>query len=535
MNGVSDGCAGREKSVDSGGGRQAQQRRSKGTNSHTTKTMMTTTSTLQNGEELLRTVQLNLDLIYSNRATEEQRTAAYNEEGAANVSQFVESVKLSDESLAIGSHLARPAPEHSYQTRFFGFTLIEFTIKYKWNAFTNSPPDQERLKSILGQLMINGTIPEDPSFIKEKAAAVFVEAVKRLWPFHWQDLDTSLLGMFSRSEKLGKSTESDSVFLYYKDLEFEDEDSFGQSSSGKNQTCYEIIRNITAMLPSLTITWVEGIVTEGFRKILSEQGVSALVDAENDVNATIFEHVSKKLSNYDNGDDMESVNNQISGVKVRLCNNLLCINTENASILRYMLSYFALFSDILSQSPDIFLKVLQRMFVTASFTYPEERDFIARGVLLREDTRVVRNKAINNLIKLATSLPNELATIYPDLYSFILPMLNGNELLNSEKHKFVEFLLTVINGSSIPTEQKVNTLQVLLDPYLQEIRNIDDQMFSSPNAFMQFMGFQEVYNDLNVHTNSESTLSKVKMQASKSRQTKVDPLVTFAYLPFTPS
>jgi hypothetical protein len=89
-------------------------------------------------------------------------------------------------------------------------------------------------------------------------------------------------------------------------------------------------------------------------------------------------------------------------------------------------------------------------------------------------------------------------------------MLQGNDILDVEKDRLVQFLLSVLyvsfrfvmkcysltllqrNGSKAPLEARLEALNTLLTPYLKEFEATDEQIFASPQAFLTFLGLEDV-------------------------------------------
>ncbi|KAJ3314111.1 Exportin-5 [Blyttiomyces sp. JEL0837] len=99
--------------------------------------------------------------------------------------------------------------------RFFGVSLIEYAVKYKWSSQISDVAEVEMVKEVIKEVLSTATqvATEEEHYMKEKIAKVFVEAAKKLWPLSWMDMDSYLHQLYCQSVK-----HKELVLLIFKSL-----------------------------------------------------------------------------------------------------------------------------------------------------------------------------------------------------------------------------------------------------------------------------------------------------------------------------
>ena len=111
-----------------------------------------------------------LEVVYNPKSTNEERR---------KVQAFLETIKLNDESPFWGYQLALPENNGSnYIVRYFGLTLLQGSIRYKFHTFDSTKVSA--LKNWVIELA-NKVLDNDPHYIKEKIAFLWVALAKRIW------------------------------------------------------------------------------------------------------------------------------------------------------------------------------------------------------------------------------------------------------------------------------------------------------------------------------------------------------------------
>lgn len=112
-----------------------------------------------------------------------------------NASQFLEEIKLDKEAPYHGFGLAstktRPAV-----VRHFGLSLLDHAIRHRWVDYT---PDQHAALRDWILRLSGGVSADDPLYIRNKVAEIWVEVAKRSWVLDWMNMDDSLVRLWDGS------------------------------------------------------------------------------------------------------------------------------------------------------------------------------------------------------------------------------------------------------------------------------------------------------------------------------------------------
>ena len=151
-----------------------------------------------------------LELVYDAHTSNEDRQDA---------SQYLEQIKAQDEApyhgyvLASNKSLA-PAVRH------YGLSLLEHAIRHRWTQYTAQQSGTLRDWVLKLALSVAG---DDPLFIRNKIAQLWVEIAKRSWVLDWMDMDELLVKIWSGS-------------IVQKELVLEILETLSENSFGKEDT-----------------------------------------------------------------------------------------------------------------------------------------------------------------------------------------------------------------------------------------------------------------------------------------------------------
>ncbi|MCJ1432586.1 hypothetical protein MMC27_001943 [Xylographa pallens] len=127
-----------------------------------------------------------LELIYDPRSSNEHRQDA---------SQYLEQIKAQDQAPNHGYILAANR-SHPPVIRHYGLSLLEDAIRHRWPGYT--PKQSLALREWVVKLA-QGIAQEDPVFIRNKIAQLWVEIATRSWVLDWMDMDELLVGLWAGS------------------------------------------------------------------------------------------------------------------------------------------------------------------------------------------------------------------------------------------------------------------------------------------------------------------------------------------------
>ena len=184
-----------------------------------------------------------LEIIHNPRSPNETRH---------NASRYLEEIRSDDEAPYHGFGFAS-AKERPAIVRHYGLSLLEYAVRHNWSEYT-----LEQSRTIRGwvvTLALNIS-SEDPPFITNKVAEIWVEIAKRSWGLDWMDMDELLARMWD-----GQSAQK---FLVLTILETLSEDVFGIGDSTAalrgddlNRACVDIFTPadvLTAHFPNRETT-----------------------------------------------------------------------------------------------------------------------------------------------------------------------------------------------------------------------------------------------------------------------------------------
>ncbi|KAI9643694.1 karyopherin [Ciborinia camelliae] len=132
---------------------------------------------------LLGRIQEALELVHNPYSSNQARQQA---------SSFLENVKTEDEAPYHGFVLACDKHQEPV-VRHYALSLIEHAIKHKWAAYSEA--QASALRQWIIELSEN-LDQDDPLYLRNKTAQIWVEAAKRSWGSEWTDMDKLLVKLW---------------------------------------------------------------------------------------------------------------------------------------------------------------------------------------------------------------------------------------------------------------------------------------------------------------------------------------------------
>lgn len=132
---------------------------------------------------LLPRIHEALQLVHSPYSPNESRRQA---------SQFLEDVKADDEAPYHGFTLASDKSQQPV-VRHYALSLLEHAIKHKWGDYSVAQATALREWAIQ---LSQSLSPEDPLYLRNKTAQLWVEIAKRSWGAEWTDMDELLVRLW---------------------------------------------------------------------------------------------------------------------------------------------------------------------------------------------------------------------------------------------------------------------------------------------------------------------------------------------------
>lgn len=125
-----------------------------------------------------------LEIVYNARSTNSERE---------NATQYLEALKSDQRASCYGFELASTRTQPTV-VRYFGLSLIDHTIRFRWSEY-----GQEESKALRDWTLrlAHNTSSEDPAFITNKVAEIWVELAKRSWALDWTNLDENLVQLWA--------------------------------------------------------------------------------------------------------------------------------------------------------------------------------------------------------------------------------------------------------------------------------------------------------------------------------------------------
>lgn len=133
--------------------------------------------------DVLAKIHLALEVVHSPLSTNDARREAQS---------FLEEVKDIPEAPFQGYQLASDKTQ-SPVVRHYALSLLEHAIRYRWATYTEEQAQTLR-NWVLG--LSQAVSKEDPSYLRNKTAQLWVEVAKRSWGSEWTDMDDMLVELW---------------------------------------------------------------------------------------------------------------------------------------------------------------------------------------------------------------------------------------------------------------------------------------------------------------------------------------------------
>lgn len=141
---------------------------------------------MADGNSALHDLTQALNAIYDPRSTNDIRRDA---------TVFLDTAKTHPQAAVRGFTLASD-PSQPPQNRHFGLTLLEYIVKYRWDELDEK--DAESYKEMIVELGYKISNNE-PAYIRNKVAQLWVDLAERVWLDSWLDLDSHLIQLWQTS------------------------------------------------------------------------------------------------------------------------------------------------------------------------------------------------------------------------------------------------------------------------------------------------------------------------------------------------
>lgn len=127
-----------------------------------------------------------LQAIYASSSSNDTRRQA---------TEYLEDAKRHPEAPSHGHTLALDRAQPT-QLRYYGLTMLEYSIKYSWEDFT---VDQAALLRGYVTGLAQNIAEDDPVYLRNKVAQLWTEIAKRSWGAEWLNMDEQLVSLWSTS------------------------------------------------------------------------------------------------------------------------------------------------------------------------------------------------------------------------------------------------------------------------------------------------------------------------------------------------
>ncbi|KAJ1975918.1 karyopherin [Dimargaris verticillata] len=116
---------------------------------------------------------------------------------------YCEEARERPDAAVYGHHLAHQAQNFPDTVRHFGLSLIEHTVRYRWDEAEYTDAHRDEIQQLVIELAMHGlrdpTLLPEPMFIKEKVSQLVTEVAERRWPKQWPDFHSQLSAMYHAS------------------------------------------------------------------------------------------------------------------------------------------------------------------------------------------------------------------------------------------------------------------------------------------------------------------------------------------------
>lgn len=130
-------------------------------------------------------------------------------------------------------------------------------------------------------------------------------------------------------------------------------------------------------------------------------------------------------------------------VMVAWCAELVELNISDPLMLGRHISVLVAFATFLEDRSDLLFRILEKIIQTITHFYPND---VAETTMI--SIRELRGRCGTDLLRLASALPDQLWTIYPQLEETVHKILSGDHVSESEQTTFSALLLIVTQRTS---------------------------------------------------------------------------------------
>ena len=157
-------------------------------------------------------------------------------------SQYLEEMKSDDQAPYHGFTLASVKSQQAI-VRHYGLSLLEHAIRHRWADYTIEQSTALR-DWVLS--LAQGVDDEDPLYIRNKIATIWVEIAKRSWVLNWMDMDELLVRLWGGpvAQKLLVLTVLESLS---EDIFGHEDLTAGLRGTDLNRACVEIFTPVAVL------------------------------------------------------------------------------------------------------------------------------------------------------------------------------------------------------------------------------------------------------------------------------------------------
>lgn len=136
----------------------------------------------------LQNIQQALAISYDPRTANEARQSTL---------QYLNDLKRRPDAPQYGFAFASDASQPPH-VRHFGLSLLEMSIKYRWDEHSDEQAAtlQDWIISLARQMT-----PQDPLYLRNKIASLWIEVAKRTWADTWIDMDHLLVNLWDEVDQ----------------------------------------------------------------------------------------------------------------------------------------------------------------------------------------------------------------------------------------------------------------------------------------------------------------------------------------------
>lgn len=134
--------------------------------------------------EVFSRIRQALEIVHSPYSPNDSRRQAQD---------FLEQIKGSPEAPIHGHSLASDRSQ-PHIVRHYGLFLLEHSIRYQWSTYSES-----HIEALVAWVIAlsQSIARDDPPFLRNKTAQLWIEAAKRSWGAEWMDMDSRLVELWN--------------------------------------------------------------------------------------------------------------------------------------------------------------------------------------------------------------------------------------------------------------------------------------------------------------------------------------------------